>query len=115
MLKLRPFIGVLLAMVLALTGLSAAYARGQADPAGSIVICRGLTVVTVLVDDEGQPVEPPHICPDAATVLFVETGAIALSIALALTWRTVDWEQPETILAEQAKAQARARGPPRIL
>ncbi|WP_421905033.1 hypothetical protein [Mameliella sp.] len=113
--KLRTSIGILLAMVLAFTGLSAAYARGQADPAGSIVICRGLTVVTILVDAEGQPVEPPHICPDAATVLFVETGAIALSFAPGLTWRAVDWQQPEEILPRQAKAQVRVRGPPPIL
>ncbi|MBW4981954.1 hypothetical protein KZZ07_05295 [Mameliella sp. CS4] len=113
--KLRPFIGVLLAMTLALTGLSAAYARGQADPAGSIVICRGLTVVTVLVDADGQPVEPPHICPDAATVLFVETGATTLPPAVALTWRRIDWSEPEAILSSRAKTQARARGPPSFL
>ena len=109
---IRSITGILLAVVLAATGLSVAHARGQADPAGSMVICRGLTVVTVLVDAEGNPVELPHVCPDAALALFVETGAVTLPSAVALIWRSVDWDQPVLAPVEQARSQVRARGPP---
>ncbi|MBY6112868.1 hypothetical protein KUW09_06995 [Mameliella alba] len=111
----RGFIGIFLAVVLAVTGLSAAHARGQTGPAGSIVICKGLTVATILVDAEGQPVEQPHICPDAALALFVETGETDLPAAIAVTWRAVDWPQARPVQARAAVTHTWARGPPASL
>lgn len=55
-----------LALLLALTSQSLAAARGHVMVAGEMVICSGGQLVTVLVDATGQPVEPPHICPDCA-------------------------------------------------
>ncbi|ROU01095.1 hypothetical protein [Histidinibacterium lentulum] len=55
-----------LALLLALTSQSLASARGHVMVAGEMVICSGGQLVTVLVDATGQPVEPPHICPDCA-------------------------------------------------
>lgn len=109
---IRSFAGVVLAVVLAVTGLSVAQARVQAGPAGALVICRGLTVVTILVDAEGQPVERAHICPDAALALFVAAGVTAPQPPLAVSWDRIDWPVVDGVrIARHARA-ARARGPP---
>lgn len=74
--RLRPLLGLMLALVLALTGQSAAVARGMPDAAGQIVLCTGAGPISVLVDENGQPVGPGHICPDCAVSLFVAGGAL---------------------------------------
>lgn len=105
-------LGIVMTVVLAVTGLSAAYARGQADPTGTMVICRGLTVVTVLVGSDGQPVEMTHLCPDAAQALFVEQGAAPDAIARPLVWRAVDWTVPDLLPGLVILVSAQARAPP---
>lgn len=66
----------MLALMLALTGQSAAVARGMPDAAGQIVLCTGAGPVSVLVDENGQPVGPGHICPDCALSLFAVAGGL---------------------------------------
>ncbi|MDQ2089981.1 hypothetical protein [Marimonas arenosa] len=56
--------------MLAATGQSMAVARGMPGPAGEIILCTGQGIVSVAVDENGQPVEKPHICPDCALSLF---------------------------------------------
>ncbi|SEQ12101.1 hypothetical protein [Thalassovita taeanensis] len=68
---MRPFLALTLALMLALTGQAMAVARGMPPAAGGMVLCTGTGPVSVLVDADGQPVGPPHICPDCALSLFV--------------------------------------------
>lgn len=101
---------------MAMTGLSAAAARGQADPAGTMVICRGLTVVTILVDGDGTPVEAPHICPDASLSLFVAlAGASGQADPRVLRWVSVTWLMPDQPARAEPSRIAQARGPPSYL
>ncbi|SNT00344.1 hypothetical protein [Antarctobacter heliothermus] len=112
---MRPLFGIVLAVILAVTSQSAAFARGQAGPAGTMVICRGLTVSTVLVDADGQPMQVQHICPDAALALFVATGMVPPPTARSLVWRSVTWDAPPQVSGLLVSIAARARGPPAFL
>lgn len=113
--RFRSSFGFLLAVVLAVTGLSVAHARGQASPAGSMVICQGLTVVTVLVDGEGQPVDQPHVCPDAALALFLQAGIEQPFSALIRAFHPIGWQTPAAVQVVRVTGRARARGPPQAL
>jgi hypothetical protein len=62
----RPFVATCLALILAVTSLTMAVARGQTRVAGEIVICTGYGMSTVKVDANGEPADPIHICPDMA-------------------------------------------------
>ncbi|WP_417210788.1 hypothetical protein [Antarctobacter sp.] len=112
---MRSLLGVVMTVVMAVTSLSAAHARGQAAPVGTMVICRGLTVATVLIGADGQPVEVQHICPDAALALFVETGAVPPPITQAFVWQAVQWDAPVLVAGSRGAIAAQARGPPAFL
>jgi hypothetical protein len=70
----HPVLGAVLALMLILTGQSLAVMRMAPGPAGEMVLCTGSGPVAVAVDENGQPVGPPHICPDCAMALFHAVG-----------------------------------------
>ncbi|MCR8550664.1 hypothetical protein M4578_22805 [Salipiger sp. P9] len=72
--KRYPLPAFFLALALALTGYQMAAARAQPTPVGEIVICSGLGLMTVLVDEEGNPVNRTHVCPDGLLTLFGAAG-----------------------------------------
>ncbi|MDZ7710789.1 MAG: hypothetical protein U5K36_12535 [Roseovarius sp.] len=53
-----------LCLFLTLTSVTLAVARGAPGPVGVMVICTGEGLSRLVVDTDGQPVPPPHICPD---------------------------------------------------
>lgn len=55
---------ILLALVLAFASTTMAVARGANMPVGAITICSDHAVKIVLVDAQGQPTEPAHLCPE---------------------------------------------------
>ncbi|WP_323771532.1 hypothetical protein [Antarctobacter sp.] len=112
---MRSLLGVVMTVVMAVTSLSAAHARGQSSPVGTMVICRGLTVATVLIGADGQPVEVQHICPDAALALFVESGAVPPPTVQAVIWQAVQWDAPALVAGSLVAMAAQARGPPAFL
>jgi hypothetical protein len=68
---LRPIAGLLLSLVLILSSGVMAVARGQVmTQRGEVVLCTGQGLVTVALDDRGEPVGPAHICPDCALSVF---------------------------------------------
>lgn len=112
---LRIYLGITLALLLALTGQTMAVARGTPSASGQIILCTGTGPISVLVDENGRPVGKPHICPDCALSVFAALGeeppqmlrpegrAIALRIEIG---------------AHEASGQpvpARARGPPAVV
>ena len=109
---LRPYLGLLLALMLALTGQSMAMARGASSPVGEMELCTGTGPITILVDENGQPTGPAHICPDCALSLF---AAIATDDTQPLRplGRVVVLTLPA---GQEPRAQprvaAQARGPP---
>lgn len=59
----RLITGWLLALVLALTSVTASVSRAQAAGSTDVVICSGYGVVTVSADENGNPTGPIHDCP----------------------------------------------------
>lgn len=74
---LKPLFGALLCLMLVVTGQAMASQRGAAAATGQMVICIGLETVTVYVDDEGNPVSAPHMCPDC--ILHLISGPLPFS------------------------------------
>lgn len=63
----RPIAAFVLAFVLLVTSQSMAVARGtMVDATGTMVLCTGTGPITVLMDENGEPIGPRHICPDCA-------------------------------------------------
>lgn len=64
------FIVICLAVVLVLTGQSMVAARGAANATGKMVLCVGTQSVVVYMDEQGQPAQAPHFCPDCTLSLM---------------------------------------------
>lgn len=108
----RPVLSVVLSAVLALTSLSAAAARGQDTVFGTMVICRGMTVVTVFVDADGEPVEQVHICPDAALSFVAGPDGDVVFPELDVSWQRQTWATPFFKVVEVVSGASDARAPP---
>lgn len=105
----------LLALVLALTGVEAAIARGQPAPAGFAVICRGAVLVTVALDADGAPVEERRLCPDALGALLDLPGLSAEPVAVPATAPPPRGFAVPPLRALSRISAPRARGPPLAL
>ena len=102
----------LLIVTLLLTGLALGAARGQARIAGAVVICAGNAVTVMTVDENGNPVEAPHFCPDMALSLL---AAVAVPNAAPLRVATASeamFQPPPALGASRDAPTARARAPP---
>ncbi len=110
---LRSLAGMALCLAVALAGVAMALTHGQMrDAAGSIVICSGDGVVTVVLDAEGNPTDPAHACPDCALCGVIAAGsgtdaAPPLSIEHRLGFAVRSGTRPGP-----ASSDNRARGPP---
>ncbi|TCM84602.1 hypothetical protein [Rhodovulum steppense] len=110
--QIRPLLALGLALGLVLASLGLASARGQPGPVGTLVICTGMGLQAIAVDAQGNPVGPPHICPDGLAAL-----AALMLPALAPPARPL---QPGAtrlpLVAAMAEGrdspQPRSRGPP---
>ncbi len=60
-------------LFVALTSVTLAVARGAPQPAGVMVLCTGDGARQVPVDARGQPVAPPHACPDCLLAFHAVT------------------------------------------
>ncbi len=119
---------LVLALVLLFTSASMAAARDQTRAAvGQMQLCTGHAVVTVLMDHNGQPLGPPHICPDcvlaAAPGQPDPPGLPELALALPVTvfagpefqprQRRLEFESVEVSAANLAHRRGQPRAPPR--
>lgn len=111
----RTYLGITLAVILALTGQSMAVARGMPSASGEIILCTGTGPISVLVDANGQPVGKPHICPDCALSLFaalaVEPPQLLRPVGRVIALRVEIGSHNETGLV----IPQRARGPPSVV
>lgn len=65
MIRLRLVLGLLLSLMLALTQGAAAAGRVQRVGAMEVVLCTGHGgMQTLWLDGRGEPIAPPHDCPD---------------------------------------------------
>ncbi len=111
----NPIFYLFLVLVLALSSITMAVARGQVAVGGRIVICSGYGVISVALDASGNPVGPLHPCPEClagyATAIFPQTDlpAYPLTASSRLAQAVLLLSGP------QDAPQATARGPPAIL
>jgi hypothetical protein len=105
---LRALFPIALALVLALTSVSMAVARGQVAAGERIVICTGAGLVTIEIDAEGNPVGPVHICPDCALGLIAAAATPSVVVARPAP-RAAD---PLPVSAPAALFVQSARSPP---
>jgi len=61
--RLHPLFGFALALMLAISSMGMAVTRGQAASDKDLVICSGAGMMTVTLDNKGNPVAPTHPCP----------------------------------------------------
>ena len=67
---LRISLALMLALVVTLTGHASASAKGARDASGQMVICAGNGPVTIYTNEDGQPTQAPHFCPDCVMHLL---------------------------------------------
>lgn len=118
MIRFRPLASLLLALIVALTSVTSAVARVQ-PPGNQIVICSGVGVITITVDDQGNPTGSPlgpvHPCPDCVAAFG---PALLMSPVLPVRplSRSVALDVPEVLQGTGGAApQPMARGPPGLV
>ncbi|QIZ80555.1 hypothetical protein [Thalassovita gelatinovora] len=111
---MRSYLALVLAALLTLTGQSMAVARGMPNAAGEIVLCTGFGPISVLVDQNGQPVGKPHICPDYALSLFALHEGPPLQFLRPLGQVVTLQIETGRVVAMGDIVPATARGPPAI-
>lgn len=110
--SLRSLGAVLLAVMLSLTSVTLAVARGQAPAAGQIEVCSGLGLQTITVDADGKPVGPPHVCPDGVAS-FINIDMPVPEMPLRALGNGERLRVPEHLSSANAEQlRATARGPP---
>lgn len=77
------FIAICVAVVLALTGQSMAAVRGAADATGKMVLCVGPQSVVVYMDEQRQPTQAPHFCPDC-TLTLIDAARMGTAVSPAV-------------------------------
>lgn len=114
-------VAALLAVILALTSVTMAVARGQTRVAGQVVLCSGYGVVIVHLDAAGNPVDGPegrpgeavHLCPDMVLAMLAALpGAEALPPRPEPVRATPLLPSVVALPSGLAPGLIRARGPP---
>lgn len=112
MMRLKHTFALLMVLMLGVTSVTLASARGHAPAVGQVEICSGLGLQTISVDADGNPVGPPHICPDGvAAFLSVDAPLPVMPL------RRLGNGERLHLSAQLSSAQAErlrafARGPP---
>ena len=111
---LNPATALLLALMLAMTSVSMAVARGGMSMNGAMILCIDAGQQVVPLGPDGQPIEVSHACPDCII------GALALTEPQPLDapqWRMARlYARPFTLLVHETTVQGgQGRGPPSLI
>lgn len=74
---MRTLMHILSALLIVVTSQAFASARAADGPAGHMVICVGNVVMVVLTDADGQPMDVPHVCPEATLLAAAAPAAMS--------------------------------------
>ena len=108
----RQSLLLILAMVIGLTSVQFAAARGQSPAVDTMVICTGSGPVHILVDENGEPTGNIMVCPDYATAFFASVWSPIPQDMRVERWVDI-WTAGVVFPAVQASvAVPQARGPP---
>jgi len=113
--QIRPFAAIALALMLVFTAQSMAVARGMAGANGMVVLCTEAGAVSVLVDADGQPVGPTHICPDCTLSLIAAVAPPALLLAHPMGRAETLQVAYLSVIAERLTLPFSARDPPVLI
>jgi hypothetical protein len=115
-LRFAPFLrsaqAMTLALLLALTSVTMAVARGQVMRDGTVVLCSGAVISAGAPDASGTPAGPAHICPDMALGLLVALDLALPQAACPQTRARLLADRPAQRSRGRALPVARARAPP---
>ncbi len=116
MTRLRPILGLLLALLMAVTSVTMAVARGQSPMSSQEVeLCIAGSAQTVSVDASGKPITPRHPCPECTLGMTAFTLVEATAPLLRPATRTTTLRPAFAPAAASLTAPAaRARGPPTL-
>lgn len=109
---LRSALVLILSALMVLTSLSMAVARTAPDAAGQMVICSGEGSVVVRIDEDGQPIGPPHYCPECAISALTGVEPANFPILMGVQGRSIVFALSKVLVLTQAKQAAQPRGPP---
>ena len=108
----RSLLAIVLALLMAVTSVTMAVARGQTRVAGEVVICSGYGLTTISVDQFGNEVTEVQICPDMALGLLAMLAHVPTTIERP-AGRASDLILVEPrLLHSRSYVAVRARGPP---
>jgi hypothetical protein len=102
----------LLVAALLLSAVATGHARGQAPATGEVVLCVGTQVVTVSVDENGQPVTVIRACPDAVLNLAAPLLPPVVVSQPGGTARTLPAPADDRSVTTVRPLEDRARAPP---
>lgn len=108
---LRIVAGLSLSVLLAVTSITFALARGQHHGLYEVVICAGASSATIMVDADGQPAQPAPLCPECLGPALALPAPAAQPAAPAAVAFRLDIPRA-TLAAAPWQPQPRARGPP---
>lgn len=111
---LRPFFGLCLGLMLALTSVTMAEARHYGPVGTSVVICAGGMTQTVTLDADGHKVPFTHSCPDCIVVALDMPAPLSLPQPPRFA-RTLGLPMPTLAKVQAASFHADARGPPVLM
>lgn len=112
MIRRLPLVPLLLCALFAVTSVTMAAARGMVATGQAVVICSGYGVVTILVDDKGEPVGTVHPCPDCVAQLLVDLPPQAAVVAWPVTPARAVVAEPCEVRVACAHVRPAARAPP---
>ena len=109
---IKSFQALFLSLVLAVTSIGFAVARGQNPDVGTdMVICTGVGMIVMKIGPDGKPVEETVVCPDAISVFAT---AFYLENPPAQVWKTsvITTQDAAVIWRARDVLTPVARGPP---
>ncbi|MFC7703974.1 hypothetical protein ACFQXB_07190 [Plastorhodobacter daqingensis] len=113
MAALRPFLALLLCLVLIGTGGAMAVARGEMAGAQELVICTEHGQATVYLDARGRPTGAGHICPDCTMGTLASAPVVAALPLPSDAARAAELRLPAPRLPDDLiPGPVRARDPP---
>ena len=101
-----------LILMIGVTSVQLAAARGQSPAVGTMEICTGTGPMHILVDENGEPTGGVMICPDYAMAFFADVWADPPAALRVEAWQDVWVGQGGVISAHHIRVESQARGPP---
>lgn len=101
-----------LALLITVTSVTFAAARGQSPAVGTMEICTGTGPIHILVDENGEPTGGVMICPDFALAFFADVWTEGPTVQPVSHWQAMWIARGRESAVSTVLAKAQARGPP---